>query len=147
MEKSNPMYKFDFLIGTWKLEYQVPKSAFSEEATGSGIGTFRRGLNDKYVYFDYTCSLTIGDAQAHAIFAWDNKINIYRFWWFEDSGNFSFATCNFINDDTLFLNWHDSLLIQTFRKVDTNKVILRMENPVATDKFELILKVILRRQS
>ena len=83
---------------------------------------------------------------AHAIFAWDEKSKIYRFWWFESSGNFDKATCNFIDNETLYLTWHDSLLIQTFRKVDSNKVILRMENPTSEGKYELILEVIFTRK-
>lgn len=138
--------KFDFLLGIWDLEYRVPKSAFSEAATGEGVGTFKRALNDKYVYFDYSATLTTGSAAAHAIFAWDEKAKIYRFWWFEDSGSFSTATCNFVNDETLFLNWHDTLLIQTFTKETRDKVILRMEHPTSQGKFELILEVIFTRK-
>ena len=146
-KQSNLMEKFDFLLGNWKLEYRVPKSAFSEAATGTGIGTIKRALRDKYVYFDYSASLsnrTTGE--AHAIFAWDSKLGIYRYWWFEDSGNFLTATCHFINDETLFLNWHDTLLIQTFTKDSPNKVVLRMEYPAARGKYELILEVILTRK-
>ncbi len=140
------MDKFEFLLGNWNLEYRVPKSEFSEAATGIGIGTFKRALNDKYVYFDYSCSLTTGDGEAHAIFAWDEKTKIYRFWWFENSGSFSAATCSFVNDETLFLNWHDTLLIQTFRKAGPDKVILRMENPTSEGKYELILEVIFTKK-
>jgi hypothetical protein len=46
------MEKFDFLLGNWNREYRVPKSAFSEADTGSGTGTFKRALDDRYVYFD-----------------------------------------------------------------------------------------------
>jgi hypothetical protein len=46
------MEKFDFLLDSWNLEYRVPKSAFSEADTGSGTVTFKRALDDKYVYFD-----------------------------------------------------------------------------------------------
>ena len=142
----NVMKKFDFLLGSWNLEYRVPKSAFSEAATGTGTGTFKRALDDKYVYFDYSASLTTGEGAAHAIFAWDKKAKVYRYWWFEFSGNFLEATCNFVNDETLFLNWHDTLLIQTFRKAGPNKVILRMENPTSEGKYELILEVIFTRK-
>ncbi len=150
-KRSNVMDKFDFLLGTWNLEYRVPKSAFSEAATGAGTGTFKRALNEKYVYFDYTASLTTGDKAAkeggaHGIFAWDEKANAYRYWWFECSGTFMEATCDFVNNDTLFLNWHDTLITQTFTKVSANKVILRMENPLAKEKFELILEVILTKK-
>ena len=142
----NKMEKFDFLIGDWDLEYRVPKSAFSEAATGNGRGTFRRALANRYVYFDYSCSLTTGEGEAHGIFAWDEKAKVYRYWWFENSGNFNYATCNFVKNDTLFLNWHDGLLIQTFRKEAPNKVILRMEHPDAEGKYELVLEVIFRRK-
>jgi hypothetical protein len=144
--QQNRMEKFEFLLGDWNLEYRVPKSTFSEAATGTGTGTFKRALKDKYVFFDYSCSLTIGQGQAHGIFAWDDKAKIYRYWWFEDSGSFLQATCNFIDDETLFLNWHDTLLTQTFTKAGPDKVILRMEQPCPRGKSELILEVILTRK-
>ena len=142
----NLMEKFDFLLGSWNLESRVPKSAFSEAATGTGTGTIKRALDDKYVYFDYSASLTIGEGEAHAIFAWDEKAKVYRYWWFESSGNFLTATCNFVNDETLFLNWHDTLLIQTFKKISPDKVELRMENPDTKGNFDLILEVIFTRK-
>ena len=144
-QEKNMMEKFCFLIGEWNLEYKIPKSAFSEATTGSGTGTFKRALENKYVYFDYSTVINEQTGQAHAIFGWDEKAKIYRYWWFESSGNFLTATCNFTNDETLFLNWHDTLLIQTFRKIDPNKVILRMENPNADGKYELIMEVIFTR--
>jgi len=145
-EHSDRMEKFDFMLGDWDLEYKVPKSSFSEKATGTGSGTFKRALEDRYVCFDYSSSLTIGEGDAHGIFAWDEKSKVYRYWWFESSGNFSNATCDFIDEETLFLNWHDTLLIQTFKKDGPNKVILRMETPTPEGKFELVLEVILTRK-
>ncbi len=75
-KQSNMMEKFDFLLGNWNLEYKVPKSEFSEAATGTGTGTFKRALDDKYGYFDYSGSLTPREKAgkeggAHGIFAWD----------------------------------------------------------------------------
>ena len=137
----SPMDKFDFLIGKWKLKYYVPKSFMSDEDTGEGTGEFKRILNNKYVSFDYSAKLSKGEGSAHAIFAWDNKLKLYKFWWFEDSGNYSAATCNFINDDTLCLNWHDSLLVQSFKKENSNKVILRMKYPTNENKHDLVLEV------
>ena len=138
------MKKFEFLIGEWDLEYRIPKSSYSEEATGSGTGKFKRFLKDQYVIFDYTASFSTGDkTAAHGIFTYDEKVKMYRYWWFEDSGNFMTATCNFLNDTTLFMSWHNSNLIQTFKKTNENIVELRMENPVSESKFELILHVTL----
>ncbi len=141
------MEKFNFLIGDWELIYNIPKSSFSKELTGKGTGTFKRLLSNKYVVFDYEASFSNGDlAAAHGIFVWDEKIEMYRYWWFEDSGSFDSATCSFINNNTLFMSWHDSILIQTFKKIDQNTVELRMENPDKEGKFELILEVLFKRK-
>jgi len=98
------MNKFDFLLGDWILEYKVPKSAFHESATGSGSGTFKRALSDKYVIFDYFSSVGGQQGEAHGIFVRDEKANIYRYWWFESSGAFMQASCNFVNEKTLHMN-------------------------------------------
>jgi hypothetical protein len=143
VENTNPMDKFNFLLGTWKLEYKVPKSQFSEADTGSGEGEFKRILNDRYVKFDYRAKLTRGEGAAHGIFAWDEKSKIYRYWWFEDSGAFMEATCNFINENTLCLNWHNSILVQTFKKKEDGKVILQMSFPSDKNGYELVLEVTL----
>ncbi len=140
------MKKFDFLLGNWDMEYKIPKSAFSQAATGTGAGSFKMGLDNKYVYFDYSTLIGGKKGEAHAIFAWEKKSKVYRFWWFESSGNFSNATCNFVNKEILFLNWHDSLLIQTFKKISPDKVILEMENPNSEGKYESVLEVIFTRK-
>ena len=135
------MEKFNFLIGKWTLKYTVPESAFSVAATGEGEGTFRRALNDKYVFFDYKAEFTIGSAQAHGIFARDENQGIYRYWWFEDSGSFRTATCDFTDDKTLFMNWHDTNLIQTFEKIEDDHIILKMSSPAKGQHFNPVLIV------
>lgn len=145
--QSDKMVRFDFLLGSWNMEYRVPKSPFSEIDQGLGTGTFKRILNNSYVQFDYSTSLSRSQGAAHGIFAWDNKTSIYRYWWFEDSGNFLTATCNFVNKNTLLFNWHDTLLIQTFTKKNPNKVILRMEYPTIKVKYDLALEVIFTRKT
>jgi hypothetical protein len=140
------MKKFEFLIGTWDLDYRVPKSAFGKAERGTGSGTFRRALRDKYVYFDYQCHLPSGDGEAHAVFVWDEKAKVYRFWWFEDSGSYMTATCSFVRPGVLFLNWHDSVLTQTFSQENGDRVVLRMNQPDSTGKPMTILKVIFTRK-
>lgn len=145
-KQKDPIERLGFLIGDWNLEYKVPKSRFSEAATGTGAGIFSWALNDKYVYFDYTCSLTTGDGEAHGIFAWDEKTKVYRYWWFEDSGSFSEAAGDFVDNETLFLKWHDTQLIQTFKRVDGDRIILKMEDKAASGKYELVLEVVFTRK-
>ena len=140
------MKKFEFLIGDWNLESKIPKSSFSEATTGSGFGTFKRALDDKYVFFDYESNIEGETGGAHGIFAWDEKVQIYRYWWFESSGSFMTATCDFTDNNTLFMNWHNSLLIQTFKKISKNKVVLHMSNASSENKFDLVLEVIFTRK-
>jgi len=140
------MEKFNFLLGSWNLEYRIPKSQFHEAETGLGLGAFKRALDDKYVFFDYSSTVDEQKGGAHGIFAWDEKTEVYRYWWFESSGNFLTATCNFVNDETLLMNWHDTLLLQSFKKIDSNKVILKMESPNSEGEYELILEVIFTRK-
>ena len=138
-KQSNPMDKFDLLIGTWHMEYIIPK--------GTATGTFKRTLDNKYVFFDYSGSNPEGETGgAHAIFAWDPKAEVYRFWWFESSGAYSQATCNFVNDEMLLMNWHDTLLIQTFQKMDSNRVELLMKQPNETAGYDPILEVMFTRK-
>jgi hypothetical protein len=140
---SNAMNKFEFLLGSWNLEYRIPKSIFSDAGTDIGNGSFKRALNDKYVFFEYS---TKSGSEATGIFAWDDKVKVYRYYWFENSGNFLTATCNFINDETLAMNWHDTVLVQTFEKDDQDKVTLKMQYPSVNGGYALVLKVVLTRK-
>ncbi|MEJ2616152.1 MAG: DUF1579 family protein [Ignavibacteriaceae bacterium] len=142
----NPLDKLNFLIGRWQLKYEIPKSIFSEQDKGEGTGEFKKVLNDNYVTFNYNAKLKSSETSAEGIFAWDDKSKLYRYWWFEDSGNFSSATCNFINDETLCLNWHDGLMVQSFKKESDDTVILRMMYPSGENQYNTVLKVTLIRE-
>jgi len=56
------------------------------------------------------------------------------------------AMCNFLDDKALFMNWHDSLFVQSFRAVDPNQVILRMEHPASEGEYEVVMEVIFTRK-
>jgi hypothetical protein len=135
--------KFGFLLGSWNLDYRIPKSNFSEARSDRGSGSFKKILTDKYILFEYS---TESGGEAKGIFAWDDKIKAFRYWWFENSGSFATATCNFINNKTLAMNWHDTLLVQTFVKESTDKTILKMQNPSGQGGYDLIMEVIFTRK-
>ena len=141
---TNAMNKFEFLLGTWDLDYKIPKSDFSEPGTDKGTGTFTKIMNDRYVLFEYS---TQSGSEAKGIFAWDDKVKIYRYWWFENSGSFLAATCNFIDDTTLAMNWHDSVLVQTFTRETLDRVVLKMQYPAAKGGHEPVMEVILTRKA
>jgi hypothetical protein len=130
-----------------ELGLQSAQEQVQQSGAGTGAGTFRRALNDKYVYFDYSCSLTTGDGHAHGVFAWDQKAKVYRYWWFEDSGSFSEAAGDFVDDETLFLKWHDTSLIQTFKRADGDKIVLKMEDKATGGKYKLVLEVVFTRNT
>jgi hypothetical protein len=44
------------------------------------------------------------------------------------------------------LNWHDTLLIQTFTKMAPEKVILMMEQPTSEGRYEPILEAVVTRR-
>jgi len=140
---ANPIERLGFLLGEWHLDYHIPKSSLAEAGSDSGTGRFARALNDNYVIFDY--STETGGA-AHGVFAWDKKVGILRYWWFENSGSFQTATCQFLDDGTLAMNWHDTVLVQTFTRIDANKVVLRMSTPAAHVSYEVVLEVVMTRK-
>jgi len=138
-KQSDPMDQFDFLIGTWHMESKSPE--------GSGTGTFKRALDGKYVFFDYSASFPTGETgAAHGVFAWDQKTKTYKYWWFENSGNYSEATCEFIDDGLLMMNWHDLLFLQTFQKMDSNTVELVMKKPYSTAGYDPILEILFTKE-
>lgn len=141
----SPMDKFNFMLGKWNLNYRVPKSSLHMEEIGAGKGEAKKILNNRHVVFDYHAELTSGEATAHAVFAWDERRKIYRYWWFEDSGEFMEASCDFINDDTLCLNWYNSLLVQTFERKRKDKIVLLMKHPLNSNEYELVLEVEMTR--
>ena len=44
------------------------------------------------------------------------------------------------------MNWHDTLLVQTFAKQGLDRVLLRMERPVAGGGHEIIMDVLFTRK-
>ena len=143
MQQDN-LGKFDFLLGDWHLEYRIPASSFGKAGIDKGEGSFGKILGDKYVAFEYT---TQSGGAAKGIFAWDDHIKMFRYWWFENSGSFLSATGSFISEGTLALNWHDSLLVQTFTKQSADCVVLKMQFPAGDGGYELVLEVIFTRKS
>jgi hypothetical protein len=71
---------------------------------------------------------------------------MYRYWWFENSGNYSTATCHFISEDVLAMNWHDSVLFQTFVRKAADTVALTMAYPLVKSGHEPVLKVLMTKR-
>ena len=89
---------------------------------------------------------TESGGEAKGIFAWDDKVNIYRYFWFENSGSFATATCKFTDDETLAMNWHENLFVQTFSKQGPDRVVLKMQYPSAGGNYELVMEVLFSRK-
>ena len=140
------MHAFDFLLGSWDLFYDIPESSMSEAATGKGTGEFRKVLNDKYVFLDYRSIFGEEQGAAHGVFCLEEQEGIYHYWWFENSGKYLQASCKFVDDETLYMNWHDTVLSQTFKKIDDDTVLLTMQQPASDKSYETVLKVTFKRR-
>lgn len=141
------MEKLGFLLGDWDLHYHIPKSVLSEAKTGGGFGRFQRALEGKAVFFDYTSLIDGETGQAHGVFVKDEKTGIYRYWWFESSGAFMQASCQFSDDDTLNMNWHDSTLTQFFKRLGPDRVQLQMSLQNSDGGVDSVLEVLLTRKT
>lgn len=51
----------------------------------------------------------------------------------------------FIDENTLSMNWHDTLFIQIFKKVNENEIILKMKYPANENTYDLVLEVTFTR--
>jgi len=60
---------------------------------------------------------------------------------------FGEARRGFPDDETLFLNWHDSLLTQSFVNTGPDRVTLRMGHPGPRGEYELIMEVLMSRRN
>ena len=146
MTKSVDMSPFDFLLGDWHLNYEVPKSDYSPEAMrGDGKGCFEPILDGHFIRFEYVCSLLSGDGSAVGIFGWDAGAGCYRYWWFESSGAHETALCHFPDPDTLFMDWEGTDLIQTFYRDDADHVTLKMEQRGHENASSPVLRVFFER--
>ena len=74
-----------------------------------------------------------------------NKNKNYKYLWYEDSGEFSEATCNFIEEKALCLNWHNSLFVQTFQGKENGSIELEMRYPKNKDEYDVVLKVLFKK--
>ena len=138
-ETAAPMRALSFMIGEWALDYTVTQHGLTTK-TIRGIGTLRYLFNATYLTFDYQAHLKASGemiAEAHAIFAWDEKPGQYRYYWFESSGNFHQATGILRDADTLALEWQDIHCTQIFRRVSADAMYLEMRCPEA----DLLLRV------
>jgi hypothetical protein len=56
------------------------------------------------------------------------------------------ATCDFLDENTLCLNWHDSILVQAFSRQEDEKMILEMRYPKDKTDYDIVLEVVLTKK-
>jgi len=133
------MRALKFMVGDWALEYTVTQHGHTTQ-TIRGTGSLRFLFDAAYLTFDYrmiekATEKTI--AEAHAIVAWDRQAGLYRYYWFESSGNFHQATGVLQDAQTLALEWQEINCTQIFRSVSADAMYLEMRCPAQ----ELLLRV------
>ena len=133
------MRALSFLIGEWELDYTVTQNGHTTQ-TIRGTGSLRFLFNATYLTFDYQMIEKASGAmiaEAHGIFAWDEKAGQYRYFWFESSGSFHQATGALRDAHTLALEWQEIKCTQIFRRVSADAVYLEMRCP----EQDLLLRV------
>jgi hypothetical protein len=133
------MRALSFMVGEWGLDYTVTQGGHTTKAI-RGTGSLRYLFNATYLAFDYQVfEKASGEmiAGAHAIFAWDKKSGQYRYYWFEDSGNFHQAAGVLRDAHTLALEWQDINCTQIFQRVGADAMYLEMHCP----EQDLLLRV------
>ena len=144
-ETAAPMRALSFMIGEWALDYTVTQHGQTTK-TMRGFGSLRYLFNATYLTFDYqVLQKATGEmiAEAHAVFAWDQKLGQYRYYWFESSGNFHQATGILRDARTLALEWQDIHCTQIFRRESADAMYLEMRCP----EQDLLLRVDFSRLS
>jgi len=139
------MQALDFMTGEWSLDYTVTQHGQTTK-TIRGTGSLHYLFNATYLTFDYQMiEKATGEmiAEAHAIIAWDKKSGQYRYYWFEDSGNFHQATGVLRGAHTLALEWQDINCTQIFQRVSADAMYLEMQCP----EQDLLLRVDFSRLS
>jgi len=126
-EGGSPMQALSFLVGEWNLDYTVTQHGRTTKAI-RGTGSMRYLFDGIYLTFNYRAEHTDTGKfdEAHGIFAWDTRIQQYRYYWFESSGTFQQATGALRDDHTLALDWEDIHCTQIFRRVSADAMYLEM---------------------
>ncbi len=130
-ETAAPMRALNFLIGEWELDYTVIQSG-SPTSMICGTGSMKYLFEETYIIFDYQSRRkATGEVSGntHAIFAWDQKANLYRLYWFESSGSFLQAAGTLKDPNTLSLEWLGTNCTQIFKKVSDDAIFLEMHIP------------------
>lgn len=133
------MQALSFMIGEWVLDYTVTQYGHTTQ-TIRGTGSLRFLFNATYLTFDYQMiekASAAMIAEAHAIFAWDMKAGLYRYYWFESSGSFHQATGALQDAHTLAFEWQGIKCTQIFRSVRADAMYLEMRCP----EQDLLLRV------
>ena len=130
-EAPDPMEAVAFLLGEWNLDYTATQQGkTSTDLRGNGV--WRRLFEEAHLVFDYEVEHKVsGDAMggAHAVLAWDQKANVYRFHWFESSGAFQVAKGWLRDAKTLALDWLDTDCTQIFQQTGPDQMFLQMDCP------------------
>jgi hypothetical protein len=120
-----------FMAGDWDLDYTVTQKGETTK-TLCGTGSLRYLFGSTYLAFDYQVKQRDSGAvmgAAHGIFAWDQKAERYRYFWFEDSGTFLQATAVLRDGHDLLMQWQDINCSQIFRRVHADAMYLEMRCP------------------
>ncbi|HLG93633.1 MAG TPA: DUF1579 family protein [candidate division Zixibacteria bacterium] len=91
--------KLSFLVGNFTSENISYDTPMGKGGPGKGRNMNRWGLDSLYVMANYEGTMAaLGDYKGHGMFTYDVQSQQYKCWWFDNHGNQSEYTGNFIGD-------------------------------------------------
>jgi uncharacterized protein YodC (DUF2158 family) len=91
--------RLSFLAGTFTTENMTFDTPMGKGGPGKGRNINRWDLDSLYVIANYEGRMAgMGDYKGHGMFTYDTPSGQYKCWWFDNFGNHSEYTGNFVGD-------------------------------------------------
>jgi hypothetical protein len=138
-----------FLVGAWEEEITYPgREAGADKGRGRWLARPDMG---RYLMFRYEGSGPEGDYRAMGILTRDAATQKYRMWWFDDSGNAGEYTGDFVDENTLVLEYRgqaDGRLFReriSYRRAGPGEVHTKIEQAYGDEEFRVYLEATAKR--
>ena len=91
--------RLSFLVGNFTCENRTYDTPMGKGGPGKGRNMNRWGLDSLFMMANYEGTMAgMGNYEGHGIFTYDAPAGQYKCWWFDNFGNHSEYTGNFVGD-------------------------------------------------
>ena len=91
--------RLSFLVGNFTCENRTYDTPMGKGGPGKGRNMNRWGLDSLFMMANYEGTMAgMGNYEGHGMFTYDAPAGQYKCWWFDNFGNHSEYTGNFVGD-------------------------------------------------